>query len=296
MLAFTGEIVGAVLEEFAGGAVERQRDVLAQGVARVADRLLDDRQRFGVGREVRRETALVADRGGKPLGREHFLQRMEDLGARAQRFAEVRRAHRLDHEFLDIDVIVGMFAAVEDVHHRHRHGVLARLAVELGDVGVERHALLGCRCLGRGQRDGENRVGAQACLVVGAIQRQHGVVESALIAGIHAQEALADLAVDGVDGLQHALAQIARLVPVAQFQRFTRAGGSTAGRTGAARDAAAQRDLCLDGGVAAGIEYFEGADINDLSHVTSSCRLKNQWSRVKRPALARTPGAMIRSW
>ena len=31
-----------------------------------------------------------------------------------------RRADRQDHEFLDVDRIVGMDAAIDDVHHRHR--------------------------------------------------------------------------------------------------------------------------------------------------------------------------------
>jgi hypothetical protein len=34
--------------------------------------------------------------------------------------AKRRRADRHDHEFLDVDRIVGMGAAVDDVHHRHR--------------------------------------------------------------------------------------------------------------------------------------------------------------------------------
>ena len=39
-----------------------------------------------------------------------------------QRTASAKRggADRHDHEFLEVDRIVGMGAAVEDVHHRHR--------------------------------------------------------------------------------------------------------------------------------------------------------------------------------
>lgn len=109
-------------------------DILAQMVTGVVDRLLDHRQRLGVGGEVRCETALVTHRGGEPLGGEYLFQRMEYLGPHAQRLAEVRRPHRLDHELLDVDVVVGMLATVEDIHHRYRHGVVTRLAVEFGDV------------------------------------------------------------------------------------------------------------------------------------------------------------------
>ena len=70
--------------------------------------------------EVRRKAALVADRGVVACGLQRSFQRMEDFGAHAQGFGEVRRADRRDHEFLEVDRIVGMRAAIEDVHHRHR--------------------------------------------------------------------------------------------------------------------------------------------------------------------------------
>jgi len=45
---------------------------------------------------------------------------VEHLYAAAQRFTERSWAHRLDHELLDVDVVVRMRTAVDDVHHRHR--------------------------------------------------------------------------------------------------------------------------------------------------------------------------------
>ncbi|MCY1240282.1 hypothetical protein D9M72_531210 [compost metagenome] len=54
---------------------------------------------------------------------------MEHLGAHAQGFPESGRADRLDHELLDIDIVIGMLAAMEDVHHGHRHAVGAQRAV-----------------------------------------------------------------------------------------------------------------------------------------------------------------------
>jgi hypothetical protein len=46
---------------------------------------------------------------------------MKHLGAAAQRVAKVLRADRDDHELLQIQAVVGVRAAVDDVHHRHRH-------------------------------------------------------------------------------------------------------------------------------------------------------------------------------
>jgi hypothetical protein len=41
---------------------------------------------------------------------------VEDLGAVAERLAEAWRAERHQHEFLQIDGVVGVRAAVDDVH------------------------------------------------------------------------------------------------------------------------------------------------------------------------------------
>src|SRR5690606_24469202 len=87
-LALAGEVVLAVVEELAGGDVQAQHHVLARVITGLADRLEDRLQRFLVAAQVRREAALVADRGRQASALEHRLQRVERLGARAQRLGE----------------------------------------------------------------------------------------------------------------------------------------------------------------------------------------------------------------
>jgi hypothetical protein len=68
---------------------------------------------------------------------------VENLGAGPQRFGKRGQADRHHHEFLQVHVAVGVRAAVEDVHHRHRQQIrrVARArARERGEVGVERDA------------------------------------------------------------------------------------------------------------------------------------------------------------
>ncbi len=43
---------------------------------------------------------------------------MEDFGGHAQGFAKAVGPDRHDHEFLNVDVVVGMGAPVENVEHR----------------------------------------------------------------------------------------------------------------------------------------------------------------------------------
>ncbi len=171
---------------------------------------------------------------------------MENLRTVAQRLAKVRRADGQDHEFLDVQAIVGVRTAIDDVHHRHRHDRFAALA----DI-FEKRQLLGIRSrMGRGQGNRQQRVGAEAALGLGAIQVDHDLIEAFLITGIVAQQRLPQYGIDVLDGLQHALAAIALRIPVTQLHRFARTGGSPRGHRSTTLRAVIQDDIRLDRGIA----------------------------------------------
>ncbi len=149
---------------------------------------------------------------------------MENFRATTQCFTKADHGDRLHHEFLDIDVVIRMFATIEDVHHRHRHGHL-RCAVELVDVCIQSHPLLGCRCLGRCKRYGERGVRAEVGFVFGAVQFQQASIDRFLIRRIHTGHAFGDGAVHRSDSAQHTFAKVTRFVPVAFLQSFSRACG-----------------------------------------------------------------------
>ena len=256
---FAGQVVLAVLVELGSGAVERQQHILAGNVAGVLDRLHDDLERFGVAAKVRRKAAFVADGGGVAFLVEQFLQCVEHLGAAAQGFAESGSADRHDHEFLDVQAVVGVLAAVDDVHHRHRHLHRAHAA----EVAVERQAgFLGSR-LGDGHRDGQDGVGAEARLVVGTVEIDHGLIDERLLLGVEADDGFGNLGIDVLDRLQHALAEKAAGIAVAQFDGFARTGGGTGRHGGPTHDAALQQHIGFNGGIATGIENLSCNNIND---------------------------------
>ena len=97
------------------------------------------------------EAAFVADGGRQAAPVQALLERVEHLGTIAQGLGEARRAHRDDHELLHVEVVVGMRAAIDDVHHRHRQVQRPDTA----QVAVQRQAgFLGGR-LGHRQRHGQ---------------------------------------------------------------------------------------------------------------------------------------------
>ena len=173
--------------------------------------------------------------------------------------AKRRRADRDDHELLEVDRVVGVRAAVEHVHHRHRQDVRALAA----EVAPQREVLLGRRRARGGERDAEDRVRAQARLVVGAVELDQLAVEPLLVGGVEAGDRLGDLAVDVADRLRDALAAVG-VAAVAQLGGFELARGGAGGHRGAPVRAGAQGDLHLDGGVAAGVKDLACVDRFDL--------------------------------
>ncbi len=152
-----------------------------------------------------------------------------------------------------------MLAAVDDVHHRHRHLHRAHAA----EVAVERQAGFLGGGLGDRHRDGEDGVGAEARLVVGAVEVDHGLVDEGLFLGIEADDGFGNLGIDVFDRLHHTLAEKAAGIAIAQFDGFARTGGSTGRHGGAPHDAALQQHIGFNGGIATGIENLSCNNIND---------------------------------
>ena len=257
------------VEDLADGRVERDRDVLAGLVAGGLDALDQRLQRRLVGLEVRREAALVADRGVQAALLQGRLEVVEDLGAHRSASREARRADRDDHELLEVHVVVGVRAAVDDVHHRHRQDV-RRVAAE---VAPQRQVLLRRGRASGGQRDAEDRVRAQAGLVLGPVELDQLAVEALLVGRVVAGDRLGDLAVDVADGLRDALAEVG-VAAVAQLGGLELARRGAGGDGGAAVRAGAQRDLHLDGGVAAGVKDLARVYGFDLAHRPSTIRAR----------------------
>ena len=119
--AFALHLVLAALEVFRGRAIQRQVDILARLVARLFDGFQNEIQaRRGqssgsVQSRPRRRSRCC----GPPFCSSFFSvwNTSDPIRTASRMFCG---AHRHDHEFLNVDRVVGMFAAVDDVHHRHR--------------------------------------------------------------------------------------------------------------------------------------------------------------------------------
>ena len=135
LAALAGQHVLARLSvvELGRSRVHREHDVGTGLVTCRLARLHDVLERLFVRLEVRRETALVAYAAAESRIMQNLLQRVVDLGAPTKRLGERGGADRHDHELLEVDVVVRMNAAVQDVHHRRGE----QMSVRATDVLVQ---------------------------------------------------------------------------------------------------------------------------------------------------------------
>src|SRR5215467_10947110 len=98
---------------------------------------------FFIGAKLRSKATFVAYAGAIALLVENLFKRVKGFRGRAQSFSKAGRACGSNHEFLKINVVVSMLAAVQNVQHGHWNGV-AGIGVEMC---VERELLFGCGSL-----------------------------------------------------------------------------------------------------------------------------------------------------
>ena len=95
---------------------------------------------------------------------------------------------------------------------------------------------------------------------------EHLGVDQALLAGLEADQLGPELVEDRVDGLLHALAEVAVLVAVTALDGLEGPGRGAAGDRRTRERAVVEGDLDLDGGVAARVEDLAGAYGIDGGH------------------------------
>ena len=164
-----------------------------------------------------------------------------------------------------------MDAAVEDVHHRHRQNPRLRAA----DIAEQRQAADIRRGFGDRQRNAENGIGAESRLVGRAVERDHRLVDRHLILGVEPGQSIENVAIDGFDRLQHALAAERVLSPSRSSTASCVPVDAPEGTAARPKDAIFQGHVDFDRGIAAAIQNFAASNIDDRGHKSSFRRVSS---------------------
>ena len=143
-------------------------------------------------------------------------------------------ADRHDHHLLHVEPVVGVRAAVDHVHHRHRHAA-SRPSRRSSGRAAGPHSSAAALAVAI---DTASSALAPRRDLFSVPSRSISVLSmKACSVGVEADDRFRDLGVDVLHGLQHALAAVAALVAVAQLDRLAAAGRGARGHRGAAHDA-----------------------------------------------------------
>src|ERR1700758_2383321 len=112
-----------------------------------------------------------------------------------------------------------MFAAVENVHHWHRHQMSIRV-----QMAIEWHAILRRNRMSGCERDTKNRIGAKYSLIRRPVEFQQSLIYRSLAGGVHTVEFRRNDLIDIADRFEHTQSAIPFLITVAQFQSLVGPG------------------------------------------------------------------------
>ena len=140
-----------------------------------------------------------------------------------------------DHEFLESQAATSVGATIQNVLEGNGKNVGLLGTGKVGDVSVERDALLSSGSLGDGHGDTEDGVGTELGLVGGTVKLVHELVDGALVLDVEVllDESGSNDIVDVGDGLEDTLAAPLGLVTITELAGLVGTGGGTGGDDGA---------------------------------------------------------------
>ncbi len=144
---------------------------------------------------------------------------MKDFRPPTQGLGKSLGAERVEHELLNVDIVVRVSASIEDIHH----GCGQQTSRFAAEPAIKRPVGLDSRRAGRRQGNPQQRVGPESRLGFGPVEFDQPTVQGGLRldrAEFQSLHRLGDLAVHKVHGFSDALAPIALRVAIAQFERF----------------------------------------------------------------------------
>ena len=141
---------------------------------------------------------------------------MEGLGADPQRLGEGGRAGGHHHELLEVERVLGVRSAVDDVHERNRE----HARVLPADPAVERTPASAAAAFATASETPSTAFAPRRALLGVPSRLQQEPVDRSLVPCVRARERRADLTLDVLDRVEDALAEIERCVAARRLDRF----------------------------------------------------------------------------
>ena len=240
------ELIFTLAVELAGGRIQGQPHVFAWLVASGFDGFEDQGQGLFIGAQIGREPAFIAHGRIQAFALKYFFQCMKGFGAHLNGLADRFGTKGNYHKFLNIQVVGGMCAAIDDVHHGNRQ----HPGIDAAKVAVKGQAESHGGRPGRGHGDPQDGIGPHFGFVGRAVQLDHGAIQRHLIGCIHPHNCFGDGRINILNGRCDPFAAITFGSRIAQFKSLPGTRGGPRRYGCATGSAAGQHNIHLNSGVA----------------------------------------------
>jgi hypothetical protein len=163
---------------------------------------------------------LIADCRGIPPIPQNARKGMIRLRTKTQRLGKVGSSQWNNHEFLEINAVRSMLAAIEHIHHRHRQNA----GIFPAKVPVQRLPGFRRRRSRHSHGNTQYRVGTETAVVISAIQCPKRPIQPRLIMCVEACNRGRDLDIDIFGRRQNTLAAITTRIAVTPFDGLVFSG------------------------------------------------------------------------
>ncbi len=221
--AFALHFIFAVFIKFRRSSINSQNNIFTWFVTSVFDGVYNKGQSFVSGLQIRSKTAFIANVCVLTGSFQVFLQSLENFGTHTDSFFNRICRNRHNHKFLNINRVICVFAAVQNVHHWNWQSASHSAA----QVTIQRQASFFCLSFSHSQRYCQNSVSAQVAFVFCAVQINHCVINVNLIFCFIASQSVINFVVYIFNSFQNTFAAKAGFVTVTQFYSFVYACRST---------------------------------------------------------------------
>ena len=221
--ADTFEFIFAVFIKFRRSGIHSENNIFPWFISCGFDSINNESQSFFGRFQIRSKTAFITDIGVMTGRFEVFLQGVENFRTHADSFTNRRRADRHNHKFLEVNRVVSVLTAVNNVHHRHRQNVSHCTA----EITIKREFAFFSLSLSHSHRNGENGISTEVTFVFSAVEFNHGFINIDLVIGIQTGQSVINFIINIFHGFQNALTAETSFVAVAQFDCLMHTGRST---------------------------------------------------------------------
>ena len=260
--AFTFQMIFAVFVHFAACNVQCNYDIFFRFVTSFNNCFQNNFDSFCVVVQVRSKATFITQSSAQTFFFQQCFQIMVDFCVHTQSFAKGFCAYRHNHKFLNVNIVVSVFATVQNVHHGNGQFFSCNTAQVQVQRQANRRSCCSCYC----HRNTKNCVCTKSAFIGSTVQTNQQFVNFSLTSSFQANQSFCDDIVNIINCFSYTFTKITVFVTITQFYCFMYASRSTGRNCSTTNSAIFQNNFNFYGRIAAGIKNLTSIYFGNHCH------------------------------